>query len=196
MNNSTVFAALFLALPLAALAQTKPAPTAPAKTTTTQTTTPAPATQQVTEVTEELDPATGKVIKRTTRTTTVPLGTPLPGARPAAYPDADVSMTDAQATDSQVSDFYREKTKVAALTAPALVDAYSRFIDKVRNDRRTWTSADWNRAAAVLSSLNGRYDQLRSSFSLDDKFTIRGAQGEFQALRTARQLSKEVSDKL
>ena len=47
-----------------------------------------------------------------------------------------------------------------------------------------------------MSSLNGRYDALRTVLSLEDKLTIRSQQGEFQALRTARQISNQVSDKL
>ena len=56
--------------------------------------------------------------------------------------------------------------------------------------------ANWATAANVLSRLNNRYEQLRSSFSFDDKITIRSQQAEFQALRTGRQLSDQVSDKL
>ena len=95
-----------------------------------------------------------------------------------------------------MSDFFRERTAVARLTAPQLLDAYTRFMDKVREDRRGWQTADWNRAATVLSRLNSRYEQLRGTYTLDDKLTIRGVQGEFQALLTARQISGQVSDKL
>lgn len=172
MNRSALFIALGLALPLAAAAQTKP-------------------TQQVTEVTEDLDPKTGKVIRRTTRTTTVPAGTV---ATPA--PASPTTPPTAPASDAVVSDFFREKTAVSKLSASELLSAYSRFIEKVRADRQGWQTADWVNAANVLSSLNGRYSQLRDSFSLDDKVTIRSQQAEFQALRTARQLSKDVSDKL
>ena len=184
MKKLTVLA-LLLALPAAVMAQT-----------TTTTTKPAPATsvtgpQQVTEVTEELDPATGKVIRRTTRTTTVPAGTTAPAATsPTSEPVSSA------ANDAQVSNFFREKLKASTLTSSELLDVYNRFLDKVRNDRRRWQPADWSRAAAVLSSLNDRYDQLRTSFTLDDKLTIRGVQGEFQALRTAKQISTSVSDKL
>ena len=191
-------AAALLALPLALAAQTRPA-TAPAR--------PVPAaavpksgTEQVTEVTEDLDPNTGKVIRRTTRTTTVPAGTAAPAARPAtsagtgAAPDTATITT--TATDSQVSDFFRERTQVARLTAPQLLDAYQRFIEKVRDDRRGWTPTQWTAAAAILNRLNTRYEQLRGGYSLDDKITIRSQQAEFQALRTAQQISGQVSDKL
>ena len=176
MKNLRFLAALLLVLPVAVKAQTKPA-AATAK--------PA-GTQQVTEITEDLDPATGKVIRRTTRTTTLPAGS-------STGPTA---AADSKATDAQVSDFFREKTTVGTLTAPALLDVYARFIEKVRTDRRTWNTANWSAAAAVISSLNGRYEQVRNNLVLDDKVTIRSQQVEFQTLRTARQLSDQVSDKL
>ncbi len=196
MKNAPLFA-LLLALPLAATAQTRPSSTTPPKT-TTPAATANPGTEQVTEVTEDLDPNTGKVIRRTTRTTTVPAG---PAARPgttAINPSTAPAETvsNAPASDTAVSNFFRERTTVARLTGPQLLDAYTRFIEKVREDRRGWTPAGWTRAANVLSSLNGRYEQLRGGYTLDDKLTIRGVQGEFQALRTARQISGQVSDKL
>ena len=188
MKNAPLFA-LLLALPLASHAQTK---------TTTPAATPKPATEQVTEVTEDLDPATGKVIRRTTRTTTVPAGTATRPATTIINPSASPTgtVTSGTASDTMVSDFFRERIVIAKLTAPQLLDTYTRFMDKVREDRRGWNMADWTRAANVLSSLNGRYEQFRSIYTLDDKLTIRGVQAEFQALRTAKQISGQVSDKL
>ena len=190
MKNSLLLAALGLTLPLAAVAQTKPATTS----TTKSTTTTAPATQQQTEVTEDLDPATGKVIRRTTRTINVPAGTTTPATINTPISTADAGSV--VASDAQVSTFLRRKTTVATLTGPALLSAYELFIERVRNDRQNWKPADWTAAAAVMSTLNGRYDALRSNFSLDDKLTIRSQQGEFQALRTAKQISTQISDKL
>ena len=196
MKLPKTLAAILLALPLAATAQTTPT-----KTTTQPAAAPksSPDVQQVTEVTEELDPVTGKVIRRTTRTTTMPAGT-------AARPTGTSTSTNKSGTlkttgtgvasDTAVSDFFRERTAVARLTAPQLLDAYTRFMDKGREDRRGWQTADWNRAATVLGRLNSRYEQLRGTYTLDDKLTIRGVQGEFQALLTARQISGQVSDKL
>ena len=198
MNNARFLAALLLALPLAAVAQTKPTP---AKPTPTPAAVPKPAagTQQVTEVTEDLDPATGKVIRRTTRTTTVPVDSSAPvrtATRTTAPTTTSPTMAaDSRATDAQASTFLRRKTAVAALTASGLLAAYASFTDRVR-DRQNWKPADWAMASAVLSSLNGRYEQLRGTLSLDDKLTIRSQQAEFQAVRTARQLSDQVSDKL
>ena len=193
MKNSRFLAILFLAAPLTLAAQTKPAPTKA----TPSAPTVKPGTEQVTEVTEDLDPNTGKVIRRTTRTTTVPVGTAPAGTatRTASTSSAETGTTGA-ASDTLVSDFFRERTTVARLTAPQLVDAYSRFIDKVREDRRAWTPTNWSRAASVLASLNNRYEQLRPTFSLDDKLNIRSAQAEFQALRTAKQISGQVTEKL
>ena len=156
---------------------------------TAQTTTK-PATQQVTEVSEDLDPATGKVIRRTTRTYSEPVS-----ARPST-PETSAATSVSAATDADVSTFLHTKTVVSSLSAPQLLAAYDSFITKVRTDRRTWSPADWAAAAAVLSTLNARYEQVRPNYSLDDKLTIRSQQAEFQTLRTARQLSDQVSDKL
>ena len=199
MNNSKLLAALLLALPLAATAQTKPATTASKPTISS----PVPVvlaptgtsgTQQQTEVIEDLDPATGKVIRRTTRTINVPVGTTAPSIKGPSTIFSDAPGV--AASDAQVSAFMRRKTTVATLTAPNLVTAYQLFIERVRTDRPSWRPTDWATAAAVMSSLNGRYDALRTVLSLEDKLTIRSQQGEFQALRTARQISNQVSDKL
>ena len=194
MKNSRLFATLLLAAPLTLAAQTHPTPKVP-----NQVITKNPGTEQVTEVVEDLDPNTGKVIRRTTRTTTVPVGSAPAGTatRPASSPSGSAETNaSGVASDTLVSDFFRERTTVARLTAPQLVDAYARFIEKVREDRRAWKPSNWERAAAVLASLNNRYEQLRPTFSLDDKLNIRSAQAEFQALRTARQISGQVSEKL
>lgn len=203
MNRFPWLAALAVAAPLATLAQTKP--------TTTKTTTAAavkPATQEVKETVEELDPATGKVVRRTTRTYTVPAGTAATSSKPATTTTTPTVTSEeapapttatagaSVATDTAISAFLHEKVVLSRVTAPQLLRLYSEFIDQVRSDRTGWKAADWERAAAVLSSLNARYDQLRSSFSLDDKLTIRSQQGEFQTLRTARQLSDQISNKL
>ena len=196
MKLPNTFAALLLALPLAATAQTTSSKTTTPPATTTKTT---PDAQQVTEVTEDLDPATGKVIRRTTRTTTLPAGTPMPGTVGTTTTNAGTSnadLADAKANDAQISSFLRRKTTVATLSPSALLSTYQSFIERVRNDRQNWKTTDWARAAAVMSSLNDRYEQLRSGFSLDDKLTLRSQQAEFQALRTARQISTQVSDKL
>ncbi|WP_201979216.1 hypothetical protein [Hymenobacter rubidus] len=193
MNNSHAFVALLLVLPFATMAQTKTTKTS--TTTKPTTTTTAPATQQQTEVTEDLDPATGKVIRRTTRTINVPAGTTTPSSTATTSSSTEEAPV-AAASDAQVTSFLRQKTTVSTLSATGLLKAYEYFIERVREDRSNWKPTDWNNAAAVLSSLNGRYQQLRSSFSLDDKLTIRSQQGEFQALRTAKQISTSVSDKL
>ncbi len=174
MHSSVLLAAL-LALSLAAAAQTT-----------------APSPRQVTETTEDLDPATGKVVRRTTRT----YDAPATGAAGAPTATAPAPMSAAPASDGQVSAFLNQKTVVSALTPTMLLTAYGRALDRVRNDRQTWKPADWEAASAVLSSLNGRYEQLRDGFSLDDKLSVRTQQAEFQALRTAQQISRTISDKL
>jgi len=188
MKNARLLVALLLALPVAVAAQTTKTTTKPTPTIATP-----PATQQQTEVTEDLDPATGKVIRRTTRTINVPAGTSAPSTTSTTV-EEDAPVT--AASDAQVTNFLRQKTTVSTLSTTGLLKAYEYFMERVRDDRANWKPADWNNAAAVLSSLNARYQQLRPSFSLDDKVTIRSQQAEFQALRTAKQISTQVSDKL
>lgn len=192
-------AALAVAAPLGASAQTKPATKSASTTTAAK-----PATQEVKETVEELDPATGKVVRRTTRTYNVPAGTAASGSTTTASPPASTTRTEEAtsatstraASDTAVASFLREKVVLGTTTAPQLLRLYNEFIETVRAERSGWKPADWERAAAVLSSLNARYEQLRTSFSLDDKLTIRSQQGEFQTLRTARQLSDQISNKL
>ena len=177
--KSLLFASL-LALPLAVRAQTP---------------TPTPAPQQVSETTEELDPNTGKVVRRTTRTYTVPAGTVTPRQPTIVGPNPD--LTETSATDAQVAAYLAVPGfALAKLSAPALLDTYGGFMSKVRTERRTWKPADWAQAAAVLRALNTRYEALRETIPFDDKLTIRSEQAEFQALRTARQITEQVINKL
>ena len=230
MKNLPLLAALLLTTPLAARAQAAPGPgdltgTRPA------------AGRQVTEVTEELDPATGRVVRRTTRTYTAPSEAApevapdameaAPAARPAARPAAGTAGRAAPAAarpaaagssrpatttpgrlapakrtvvtnpdDALVSDFLRESISLSRLRADELPDIYDRFLEKVRAERRQWKAAQWTNAAAVLSRLNGRYEEVRQDLSFDQRLSIRTNQAEFQTLRTARQVSDQVTDKL
>lgn len=197
MKNSRFLVALLFVMPLAATAQTKPTATSTTTkpTTTTTTTTPA-GTQQQTEVVEDLDPETGKVIRRTTRTINVPVGTATSPSSTAGSSSSPMDAPVTAATDAQVTTFLRRKTAVRTLTTTGLLAAYELFMERVRNDRQNWQPSNWASAANIMSSLNDRYQQLRGSFSLDDKLTIRAQQAEFQALRTAKQISTQVSDKL
>lgn len=215
MKTLPLIPALLLALPLAAFAQTTPGPGDLTGARPVQGRSAAPE-QQVTEVTEELDPATGRVVKRITRTFSTPAATPepvtqtVPAARPAAGSPATRPAATSAATrvattrptrpgatdDPLVSDFLREGVNVAKLRAAELPDLYGRFIEKVRNERRQWKPANWENAAAVLSRLNARYEEVRQDLSLDDRLNIRTDQAEFQTLRTARQVSDQVTNKL
>ena len=110
---------LLLALSLAATAQTTPVP------------------QQTTTVTEDLDPATGKVIRRTTRTTTEPVTTTATPTTATPAPAVDA----APATDAVVSAFLNKKTTVSTLSAAELPTAYERLLNKVHNERQGWQPA-------------------------------------------------------
>ncbi len=216
---------LLLALPLATFAQTKPGPgdvtgSRPAQA-QPATSTGANGEQQVVEVIEELDPVTGRVVKRTTRTTTVPATAPetaaeapavarpatagRPSATPLPAPRTATRTTTAPARpgtarpaaeDALVSDFLHEGVALARLRASELPRIYDLFIEKVRNDRRQWKPANWDNAAAVLARLNTRYEEVRQDLSFEDRLSIRTDQGEFQTLRTARQVSDQVTNKL
>jgi len=118
-----------------------------------------------------------------------------PKPPPHVAPNPD--LTETSATDAQVAAYLAVPGfALAKLSAPALLDTYGRFMSKVRTERRTWKPADWTKAAAVLRALNTRYETLRETIPFDDKLTIRSEQAEFQALRTARQISEQVTNKL
>ncbi|MDO7874052.1 hypothetical protein Q5H93_04855 [Hymenobacter sp. ASUV-10] len=171
MKLSHVLPALLLALPFATLAQT------------------APATHQVTEVTETIDPATGKVTKRTTRS----YSEPVPAAAAA---EAEARGAVMAASDADVSKTLGKKTAVSSLTNTNLVAAYDQLLEQTRNKRSGWQAADWTAAASVMASLNTRYEQLRSVLTLDEKLSIRANQAEFQALRLGQQVTRQITDKL
>ena len=76
--------------------------------------------------------------------------------------------------------------------AEQLPDLYERFIATTRDERRTWTYAQWDAAGQVLARLNQRYEQVRTDLPLEERIRIRSFQGEFHTLRGAR----KVKDKL
>ncbi len=113
-----------------------------------------------------------------------------PSARSAARPSVAAPARRPAAArtpaDPDVSAFLNETVDVATLRADELPDLYGHFIDRVRDERRQWQAADWNRAAAVLARLNGRYEEVRKEISLDDRLRIRSWQGEFYTLKAAK----------
>ena len=78
------------------------------------------------------------------------------------------------------------------VNASQLPDLYERFIGTTRDERRQWTSADWDAAGQVLAHLNQRYAQVRTELPLEERLRIRAFQGEFRTLRGTRQLSSRA----
>jgi len=75
--------------------------------------------------------------------------------------------------------------------AEQLPDLYERFIGTTRDERRRWSYADWDGAAAVLTRLNQRYEQVRTGLPLEERLRIRTTQGEFHTLRGTRELKNK-----
>ncbi|UOR05812.1 hypothetical protein MUN82_01640 [Hymenobacter aerilatus] len=87
-----------------------------------------------------------------------------------------------------------EDVQISKARASEMVDLYSRFVDATRAQRRQWTDTEWAEASTVLSSLNARYEQVRSQIAMEDRLRIRSWQGEFRTLEKARGMKDIVTD--
>ncbi|WP_299824509.1 hypothetical protein [uncultured Pontibacter sp.] len=63
-------------------------------------------------------------------------------------------------------------------------EAYITFMENVRENKSTWTNADWDMAKLVLESLNNRKQELRD-IPTDTEVKIKALQLEFTTLETA-----------
>ena len=63
-------------------------------------------------------------------------------------------------------------------------EAYISFMENVRQNKGTWTDADWEMAKMVLESLNDRKSQLKD-IPTDTEVKIKALQMEFTTLETA-----------
>lgn len=121
---------------------------------------------------------------QTTTPTEAPPHGELTGARPSPIaprptsPPADLALQHLLQTD----------VDLARTAADQLPNLYERFIDTTRDERRQWTAPQWDAAGQVLARLNQRYEQVRTELSLEERLRIRALQGEFHALRSARQV--------
>ena len=103
-----------------------------------------------------------------------------PQCGPAPNPKCPARRAATRTTaDPDVSAFLNETVDVATLRADELPDLYGHFIDRVRAERRQWQAPDWNRAAAVLARLNGRYEEVRKDVSLDDRLASAPGRASF-----------------
>lgn len=91
-----------------------------------------------------------------------------------------------QTTTSAQRRLLNEDVTISKARATELPDLYLRLLETTREQRRTWTQADWSAAGAVLERLNARYEQVREQLPLEDRVRIRSWQGEFRTLEKAR----------
>ena len=116
---------------------------------------------------------------------------PAPATTAARRPAAGAAAAPA-AGAPELSRLLQSRVDLAKVRAEDLPELYERFLETTRAERRQWTAAKWKTAAAALSRLNQRYEQVRGELSLEEKLTIRTLQGEFRALEAARQVSKSL----
>lgn len=120
----------------------------------------------------------------------------LAGGRPrtsAPRPVAPTPRFVAEA-DPGLTKFMHESVDVNHLSAPQLLDVYSRFLDATRAQRRSWDSKEWDEASATLTRLNARYEAVRLDLPLDDRLTVRSYQGEFRTLQGARRVKDRLDE--
>ncbi len=128
-----------------------------------------------------------------------------PGSRAAALarrPAGAVAATAAGAASSASGTFdpvlarlLHEHVNPARVPAEELPNLYERFLVATRAARRQWKTRDWDEASAALGRLNARYEQVRSSLPLDERLRVRGAQGEFRTLQSARRAKDQLRER-
>jgi len=121
----------------------------------------------------------------------------LVGARPAAarrVPDSAprAAAFPATSADPVLARLLHERVDPARVPASQLPDLYDRFLEAVRAERRQWSAREWEEAGGALARLNARYEQVRQQLPLDERLSVRGAQGEFQTLRSARRVKDRL----
>ncbi len=112
-----------------------------------------------------------------------------PAPRPAAPTRPFVANA-----DPGLAKIMHESVDVNRLSAPQLLDVYSRFLDATRDQRRTWDTQQWDEASAALTRLNARYEAVRLDLPLDDRLTVRSYQGEFRTLQGARRVKDRIDE--
>jgi hypothetical protein len=120
------------------------------------------------------------------------------GELTGARPSGDLlAKSHAQATSPATSDSWQQhllgtKVDLSQALASQLPDLYEFFITTTREERRQWKYADWDAAGQVLARLNQRYREVHAELPLEERVRIRSFQGEFRALRGARQVKEKI----
>ncbi|MFD1466816.1 hypothetical protein ACFQ48_01165 [Hymenobacter caeli] len=110
----------------------------------------------------------------------------LVGSRPSARRPAGAARPAAAATPT--ARLLGDGADPARASAADLPDLYENFIGACQDQYRQWGDDDWSAAATVLARLNQRYEQVRTSLSIQERLNIRSAQAEFHTLQGARKL--------
>ena len=120
----------------------------------------------------------------------------LVGGRPhasAPRPAAPTPRYRASA-DPGLTRFMHESIDLNQLAANQIPGVYERFLDATRAQRRQWSTPDWDEASATLGRLNARYEAVRLDLPLNDRLSVRAAQGEFRTLQGARNVKERLDD--
>ena len=123
----------------------------------------------------------------------------LTGARPSgdllAKPRAHVATRRTAASSDPIQQhLLNSDVNLAQVGGSQLPDLYERFIATTREERRSWSYANWDNAATVLARLNQRYEQVRTTLPIEERLRIRSFQGEFHTLRGARQAKDKIDN--
>lgn len=103
------------------------------------------------------------------------------------FNDADARYTANQQEGSLVewqSSLLGNWADMQTIDATNVREAYITFMENVRQNKGTWSDADWEMAGRVLESLNQRKSEL-SDVPTDSEVKIKALQIEFQTLETA-----------
>ena len=96
--------------------------------------------------------------------------------------------------DPTLAKYLHENIEVNKVPASQLEDLYSRFLEATRDQRRNWSTQDWDEASDALTRLNARYEVVRKELPLEERVNIRTYQGEFRTLQGARRVKDRVNE--
>ncbi|AWM35042.1 hypothetical protein [Hymenobacter nivis] len=115
----------------------------------------------------------------------------LVGSRPSARRPAGARARSTVAAAPTTAAHLLGTDPARATDLPGL---YEHFIETCQAQRRSWSESDWDAAANALARLNQRYDQVRTSLSLQERLNIRSAQAEFHTLQGARKVKNRLDN--
>jgi len=96
--------------------------------------------------------------------------------------------------DPTLAKYLHETIEVNKIPASQIENVYSRFIEATRDQRRQWSTQDWDEASEALARLNARYEVVRKDLPLEERINVRTYQGEFRTLQGARRVKDRVNE--